>query len=62
MKKQIPIDAAEVFAIVAQPRYNALRLHLTTDKAEEIRFNTGAAEGERPVGGDDNADMVRGSE
>ena len=61
MSGQAPIDPTEVFAIISDPRYDAVRLYLTTDQLKVVKFGMGANDSERPTG-DGRANMVPGSE
>lgn len=53
---------AEVFALINDPQYNALRLHLVAKQEAEVRFNLSEAEAGAPLGDRKHADVVRRSE
>jgi hypothetical protein len=59
MREHSSVDAAEVFAVIGDPRYNALRLRLTPDPAYGVRFNLDGNEESASPRDSEHADVVR---
>jgi hypothetical protein len=62
MSEHLSDDAAAVFAIINDPQYNALRLHLMADDVKDSRLNLDGAEEQASLGKVKNARVVRRSE
>jgi hypothetical protein len=60
MSKHSAFSPAEVFAVINDPRYNALRLHLMTEQETDARFNLN--ESGAPLGDGKHDDVVKRSE
>ncbi len=60
MTDRTPVDPATVFAIVNDPQYNAVRLHLNIELIQDL--GPGLVDAQRTFGNADNADVGRGSE
>lgn len=62
MSEHLTTDAAAVFAVVNDPQYNALRLHLMGDEPQEVSFHMTGTGGEAAPGEGEHADVVRRTE
>lgn len=61
MSEHPAFDAAEVLALISDPQYNAVRLHLTAKQELEVRFNLNEADAGAPLRDGKHVDVVRSS-